>query len=67
MFFCILGINWAMLTSTMDLLDHWTNVGKRNGEEEWWKIIPACIWWIVWEERNSRHFENTSNLIQEIR
>ncbi|KAG5576857.1 hypothetical protein H5410_056991 [Solanum commersonii] len=52
MFFCILGKTWVIPSSTLALLDNWWSIGNRDGNEDWWKIISACIWWIVWKERN---------------
>ncbi|KAG5611118.1 hypothetical protein H5410_022399 [Solanum commersonii] len=66
MFFCILGITWVIPSSTLALLNNWWSIGNRGGEEDWWKIIPACIWWTVWKERNGRHFEGTSSSIEKI-
>ncbi|KAG5605940.1 hypothetical protein H5410_027432 [Solanum commersonii] len=34
---------------------------------ERWKIIPTCIWWSVWKERNLRCFQNKSNNIQKMK
>lgn len=67
MFFCILRITWVIPSSTLALLSNWWSIGNRGGEEDWWKIIPACIWWTVWKERNGRHFEGTSSFIEKIR
>jgi len=67
MFFCILGKTWVIPSSTLALLDNWWSIGNRDGKEDWWKIISACIWWTVWKERNGRHFEGTSSSIEKIR
>ncbi|WMV23767.1 hypothetical protein MTR67_017152, partial [Solanum verrucosum] len=41
--------------------------GRRRSTEDWWELIPACIWWTLWKERNARCFEGKSNNIEKIR
>ncbi|WMV55237.1 hypothetical protein MTR67_048622 [Solanum verrucosum] len=34
---------------------------------KWWRIIPSCIWWTVWKERNGRYFKDKSNSIKKVK
>ncbi|WMV59469.1 hypothetical protein MTR67_052854, partial [Solanum verrucosum] len=40
---------------------------KEGDKEDWWKTIPACIWWTPWRERNDRCFEDQKINIQKIK
>ena len=42
-------------------------VGHATKKEERWKIVPACIWWTVWKERNRRCFEDKYCNLQELK
>ncbi|KAG5616392.1 hypothetical protein H5410_016216 [Solanum commersonii] len=46
-----------------------SSADRRGGvkAKKWWRIIPACIWWSVWKERNGRCYENKSNSIQKVK
>ncbi|KAG5584231.1 hypothetical protein H5410_044665 [Solanum commersonii] len=67
MFVCILGVNWTMPRTTFEVLTHWQGIGKRGSKEDWWKNIPACIWWTLWKERNGRCYEGKVSSPQEIK
>ncbi|KAG5596520.1 hypothetical protein H5410_037752 [Solanum commersonii] len=67
MFVCILGVNWTMPITTFEVLTHWQGIGKRGSKENWWKNIPACIWWTLWKERNGRCFEGKVSSPEEIK
>lgn len=66
MFLCILGVSWVMPKTTMELLNSWTRTGNKGKSEDWWKTIPACIWWTLWKERNARCFEGQNDSFQKI-
>ncbi|KAF3666149.1 3-hydroxyisobutyryl-CoA hydrolase-like protein 2, mitochondrial [Capsicum annuum] len=34
--------------SIKGVLSSWNNDGNASSQEERWKIVPACIWWTVW-------------------
>ncbi|WMV11421.1 hypothetical protein MTR67_004806 [Solanum verrucosum] len=55
-----------MPKTTMELLNSWTRIGNRGKSEDWWKTIPACIWWTLWKERNARCFEGQNDSFQRI-
>ena len=51
------GIHWVMPRSMVGLLSCWHQwLGKHNSNI--WNLIPGCLIWIVWLERNRRSFEN---------
>jgi len=66
-FLCILGVSWVMPKTTLELLNSWLGVGSRGKKEEWWKLIPSCIWWSIWKERNTRCFEGQKITCQRIK
>ncbi|KAG5585605.1 hypothetical protein H5410_046039 [Solanum commersonii] len=45
----------------------WEEDGSRATIKERWRMIPTCIWWSVWRERNDRCFENRKNNLQEVK
>ncbi|WMV55945.1 hypothetical protein MTR67_049330, partial [Solanum verrucosum] len=35
--------------------------------KRWWSIVPTCVWWAIWRERNLRCHENITNSIQKVK
>jgi hypothetical protein len=31
-----------------------------------WKMVPICIFWTIWRERNNRSFEDLESSMEEI-
>jgi nitrogen fixation-related uncharacterized protein len=31
-----------------------------------WKMVPTCLFWCVWKERNSRCFEDLKRSLEDI-
>ena len=57
MVFGTFGIHWVMLGSVLDLLfGRWNWLGKQGSDI--WNLVPLCLMWTVWKERNRRTFEN---------
>ncbi|KAG5590371.1 hypothetical protein H5410_040885, partial [Solanum commersonii] len=52
---------------TADLLSCWISRGRRKSKKKWWSIIPSCIWWCIWKERNSRCYDNKANSIEKVK
>jgi len=68
MFLCILGVSWVMPETSLDMLKHWEGMSRRRrSKEDWWKYIPACIWWTLWKERNERSHDGQASSIQKIK
>lgn len=66
-FISLRGISWAMPGRINDVLNCWNKEGNLTSYKERWRIVPACIWWTIWEERNQRCFEDKSSNIQKIK
>ena len=51
------GVSWVFPETVSDLLFGWHNRwGKQSSRI--WNLVPHCIMWIIWWERNSRTFED---------
>ena len=59
--FSSFGILWVLPRSVFDLLDGWQNLlGKHTSEIL--NMVPLCLMWTLWKERNSRIFEDKERL-----
>ncbi|WMV14425.1 hypothetical protein MTR67_007810 [Solanum verrucosum] len=58
---------WVMPRDTLEVLECWNKYSCQSEQKERWKIIPACIWWTVWKERNQRCFEDNHSSIQKLK
>uniref|UniRef100_A0A5B6YS94 Reverse transcriptase zinc-binding domain-containing protein n=1 Tax=Davidia involucrata TaxID=16924 RepID=A0A5B6YS94_DAVIN len=53
----LFGIYWVMSRSTLEVLTIWRGNSIRRRVKQAWQLIPLCLWWITWKERNQRIFE----------
>ena len=62
MVFGLFGVSWVMPSSVVVLFACWqSHFGRlRNGVI--WKIVPPCLMWCIWKERNNRCFEDSNVL-----
>jgi hypothetical protein len=57
-FFGRFGLAWVMPQGVVDLLHCWWSVGRPRSDVVW-KMVPLCIMWCLWVERNGRFFEDS--------
>ena len=57
-------ITWVKPRNIAQLLNCWINIGNTTIKEERWRIVPTCIWWTVWKERNQICFKGKKNNLQ---
>ncbi|KAG5569606.1 hypothetical protein H5410_059372 [Solanum commersonii] len=67
MFLSKKGLNWVMPRKIDQTLKIWSSYANLSDHKDRWKIIPACIWWAAWIERNLRCHQNKSNNIQKMK
>ena len=58
--FITFGLSWVIPRSILDLLFGWWNwLGKHSSQI--WNLVPLCILWCIWKERNRRTFEDLNS------
>ena len=51
-------VSWVLPKRVIDLLASWQNwLGKHFSNV--WNLVPHCVMWIIWRERNNRIFEDS--------
>ena len=60
LFFVPLGFSGCFPKQLVDLLDGWWNMLGRHTSCIW-NLVPPCLMWTVWRERNRRTFEDWRN------
>ncbi|WMV29377.1 hypothetical protein MTR67_022762 [Solanum verrucosum] len=59
-FFCLSGINWTTPLTIKDAYESWSLWKVDKAIKKIWIMIPACIFWCIWSERNKRCFDGES-------
>jgi hypothetical protein len=64
-FFSRFGLAWVMPRGVVDLLHCWWS-GGRPCNAVVWKMVPLCIMWCLWSERNGRFFEDSERSLEDL-
>ena len=59
------GISWVLPGSISDLLFGWHNWLGKN-QSKIWNLVPSCLFWTLWWERNSHIFENAERTVSQL-
>ena len=52
----LFGVQWVMPKNVVSLLSAWWNwLGSRTSNVR--NMVPVCLMWLIWKERNARTFE----------
>ena len=65
--FVLFGVQWVMPRTVLDLLSSWQGPSGSRRTTMVWRVVPHCVFWCVWRERNARHFEDTETSIPELK
>jgi hypothetical protein len=57
------GMSWVIPRRVVDLFACWWKA-SRSRSAAVWKMVPICILWCVWKERNFRCFEDLENSME---
>ena len=65
--FTLIGLQWVMSCHVVDLLACWSGRLCRVRSDTLWGLIPHCLMWVIWRERNARSFEDLEHSTQELK
>ena len=60
------GILWVMPGSVAVLLSCWYQWHEKHNSDIW-NLVPGCLMWIVWLERNRWSFEDKKKTLDELK
>jgi hypothetical protein len=60
------GLSWVMPLRVIDLFASWWT-GGRSQSAVVWKMVPSCLMWCLWRERNVRNFEDQERTFEELK
>ena len=61
MVFGLFGICWVMPMAVVELFAFWQCQFGRHHDGDIWMVVPHCLMWCIWKERNSRCFEDNEH------
>ena len=63
----LFSVSWVMPKSVVGLLACWQSRFGRHWNSHIWIIVPHCLMWCLWRERNNRFFEDFERSIPDLK
>ena len=67
MVFGLFGVYWVMPLSIVGLFACWQGRFGHHSNGDIWMVVPHCLLWCIWKERNSRCFEDIKHSMPDIK
>ena len=67
MVFGLFGVSWVMPLSVVRLFACYQGRFGRHRNGVIWKVVPLCVMWCIWKERNSRCFEDIERAMPDLK
>ena len=67
MVFGLFGVSWVMPQFVVGFLACWQGKFGHHRNRYKWLIVPHCLLWHLWRERNSRCFEDNERSIPDLK
>ena len=58
MVFSLFGMYWVMPKQIVDVFASWKGRLGRHKNRHTWEVVPHCVMWSLWRERNARTIED---------
>ena len=65
--FCIMNLSWVMPGRVIEVLRCWKKKFDNPIALAVWRMIPLAVWWILWNERNNRCFEDSERSLDSLK
>jgi hypothetical protein len=65
--FSLFGVEWVMPQTVLDLLTTWGASFGHGLAKKAWRLVPHCVLWSIWQERNARLFEDVETVMVVLR
>ena len=66
-FFGLFGVCWVMPMSVVGLFACWQGRFGCHRNGDIWKVVPPCLMWCIWKERNSKCFEDIERSMPDLK
>lgn len=63
----LFGISWVMPKDVVELLASRPGKFRKYRDGVIWNMIPHCLMWGIWTERNAHIFEGAERVIHELK
>ena len=63
----LFGVYWVMPKSVFELLACWEGQFGHHWNGHIWMVIPHCLMWCIWRERNNRSFEDMESFMPDLK
>jgi hypothetical protein len=63
----LFGVEWVMPRMVLELLTSWGASCGYGPVQEVWRLVPLCLMWCIWQERNVWHLEDVETSMVELR
>ena len=63
----LFGVCWVMPKSVVDLLASWQGQFGRRHNKYVWIVVPHCLVWCIWKERNNSFFEDSEHSLPNLK
>lgn len=60
-------MNWVLSRCIENVVQAWRRKLRDKNSKLVWDLIPGCIVWCVWRERNNRYFEDQARSTKQFR
>jgi hypothetical protein len=61
--FSLFGVEWVMPQTALNLLTTWGASFGHGLVKKAWRLVPHCVLWSIWRERNARLFEDVETVM----
>jgi len=65
-FFKCFGLSWVMPRRVVDLFVYWWTADSTRNVVVW-RMVPLCVLWCLWREKNDRYFEDRERNLEELK